>query len=155
MGNPGTTWANFTTMAIDERKVLNWFLAAGAFAVLLGGLFYTFTLYRDSQKRISDLTRQLETGNQSGVTDKSVIEKVGRHYVLPSEEPKLVTIRDAAALRHDQPFFSQAEDGDVLLVYATKVILYSPKLDKIVEVAQIRPDAGKNLPAISPSPTIK
>ena len=72
--------------------------------------------------------------------DSELIARVGKHLVLPLEQPKVVTISNVEDLRRQQPFFLQAKNGDKLLVYSSRVILYNPDLDKIVDVAQIRVD---------------
>lgn len=70
--------------------------------------------------------------------DKTVMQ-VGRLMVLPTDEtPTLATVSDPEKLR-DQAFFANAQKGDKVLVYsnAKKAILYSPSLNKIIEVAPI------------------
>lgn len=73
-----------------------------------------------------------------------VIAKVGRLMVLPEgETPTLATVADPEKLK-DQKFFTNAQTGDQVLIYATsqKAILYSPKLNKIVEVAPVNLGTG-------------
>jgi len=70
--------------------------------------------------------------------DKTVMQ-VGKLMVLPTDEtPTLATVSDPEKLR-DQAFFANAMKGDKVLVYsnAKKAILYSPSLNKIIEVAPI------------------
>ena len=67
------------------------------------------------------------------------VAAVGRLMVLPADEtPTLATVSDPEKLK-DQAFFAHAQKGDIVLVYALakKAILYSPSLNKIVEVAPI------------------
>lgn len=101
--------------------------------------------------------------NPSALSDKDVkalVAKVGKHMVLPDETPQIVAIANADQLKIDQPFFRSSQNGDQLLVYANRVILYRPSTDQVVDIAQIRlsPTA---LPVASvsatrtPSPTIK
>jgi len=71
-------------------------------------------------------------------TDGDIIARVSTLMVLPQGVPKVVPVTDADTLKKTQPFFEQAQNGDKLLVYPTKVILYSPVLDKIVEVAVVK-----------------
>jgi hypothetical protein len=68
---------------------------------------------------------------------KAIERLVGRHYVLPDEEPALATIEDRTKLNSE--FLKSAENGDKLLIYegAKKVILYRPKIDRIIEVGPI------------------
>jgi hypothetical protein len=71
-------------------------------------------------------------------TDADVIARVSSLLVLPQGVPKVVPVADVETLKKTQPFFANAQNGDKLLVYPTKVILYSPLLDKIVEVAVVK-----------------
>jgi len=70
-----------------------------------------------------------------------IINDVGEIMVLPSDEiPQIATLKDTDIIKiKSQPFFINAKIGDKLIVYsvARKVILYSPELNKIVEVANL------------------
>lgn len=70
---------------------------------------------------------------------QEIIEKVGKHVILPTDEqPTLATVTDPDKLR-DQPFFANAKAGYKVLIYsnAKKAILYDPESDRVVEVAPI------------------
>lgn len=70
---------------------------------------------------------------------KAILDKVGRHIVLPlDEQPTIATISDKEKLK-DQPFFAKAKNGDKVLIYnlARKAILFDPVADKIIDVAPI------------------
>lgn len=70
---------------------------------------------------------------------KDLVAKVSRLVVLPDDElPTIATVSDPEALK-SQAFFSKAEKGDKVLIYAQsrKAVLYSPNLDKIIEVAPL------------------
>lgn len=67
-----------------------------------------------------------------------LIERVGRFLVLPSdEEPSVAAISDAAALSERQSFYENAKDGDILIVYSSKAIIYDAASDKLVNVGPI------------------
>ncbi len=83
---------------------------------------------------------------------KSLISKVGKLMILPSgETPTIATVSDPEALR-DQAFFVDAKKGDKVLIYsdAKKAILYTPDLDKIVNIAPLNTDTAKN-PTVAPT----
>lgn len=70
---------------------------------------------------------------------QKTIKSVSRLIILPeNEQPTLATVSDASKLK-DQPFFIKATTGDKVLIYpnSKKAILYSPSLDKIVEVSSL------------------
>ncbi len=69
----------------------------------------------------------------------SLVSKVGKLVVLPEEEvPTVATVSDPEALK-DQPFFSKAQAGDKVLIYAEakRAILYSVTLNKVIDVAPL------------------
>jgi hypothetical protein len=121
------------------------------FAILLIGA----KLYQDSQKQLSDLRLKIQNPTAAKAqSDQDVVDRVNKHMVLPNEVPKIVTIADVDKIKTEQPFFAQAENGDILLVYSQKVILYSPTLDKVIEVAQIKYGAVSPTGAPTVAPTV-
>ncbi len=92
-----------------------------------GALFYFY--------KKSNNNSQTTTTNDLTVT----IAKVGKLMVLPTDEtPTMATVSDPEKLK-DQDFFAHAKTGDKVLIYslARKAILYSPTLNKIIEVAPV------------------
>ncbi len=83
---------------------------------------------------------------------QATIAAVGKLMVLPTDEtPTMATVTDPEKLK-DQPFFANAKKGDRILIYTTsqKAILYSPSLNKIVEVAPINTAGGTTPAATTP-----
>lgn len=74
---------------------------------------------------------------------KEVVDKVKKLVMLPDEEPQMATVLDVEKLK-DQPFFSQAKNGDKILVYtkAQKAVIYRPSTNMIVEVAPMNMNAS-------------
>lgn len=75
---------------------------------------------------------------------KDLAKKVGMLIVLPADEsPTIATVSDPEALKN-QPFFADAKKGDKVLIYtnAKKAILFSPELNKIVNVAPLNIGEG-------------
>jgi hypothetical protein len=70
---------------------------------------------------------------------RSVIEKVGKLMLLPTDEtPTIATVAEPEKIK-DQPFFANVKKGDKVLIYknAKKAILYDPVANKIIEVAPL------------------
>jgi hypothetical protein len=102
-----------------------------------------------SYMQIRDLNSQLRTFKENPQilaqqeTD-ALVEKVSKLVVLPTDEtPTIATVTDQDALK-DQPFFATAEKDDKVLIYAKaqKAILYSVRLNKILEIAPL--NLGEN-----------
>ena len=94
---------------------------------------YFFRQYRQSRQ-------QLMTVNQeSGDSSKQLLDRLGRLMVLPEgEEPTIATISDKDKLK-DQPFFAQAKNGDILIIYtkAQKAILYDKESNRIIDIVTL------------------
>jgi hypothetical protein len=123
---------------IDEKKFIK---ASIIFLIAVGlivAVFVTYRLYSDSRAKLSGQNLPTAQVQKAPETDQDVIERVARHMVMPTGVPKVVTVKDVETLRKQEPFFAKAQDGDKLLVYSDEVVLYSPRLDRVVEIAQIK-----------------
>jgi hypothetical protein len=77
---------------------------------------------------------------------KALTETIGKFMELPAgEQPTLATVTDRAKLK-GQEFFTDAQNGDKLLVYpkAGKAILYRPSIGKIIEATNLTSGKQEN-----------
>jgi hypothetical protein len=107
-------------------------LTAGA-----GATLYFFRLYSASQKQISDLTANVPLVTSVNQDDANLIAKVARHILLPDEAPIIQTVMDVGVFKNE-PFYKNAKNGDKILVYSNRAILYNPDEDRIIEVGVVR-----------------
>jgi prepilin signal peptidase PulO-like enzyme (type II secretory pathway) len=85
----------------------------------------------------------------------TLISKVGKLIVLPSDElPTVTTVSDAAKL-NSQPFFKNAKNNDKLLVYSNSkwAVLYRPSENRIIEVGSFSVVTPEPSPSITSSPS--
>ena len=114
--------------------------------IIIGGF-----VYFKNQKPKNQPSQPPSLIEQREKENKDLIEKIGKLILLPSgEQPTIATVSDKSQLS-TQPFFTNALDGDKVLVYANakKAILYRPSTNKIIEVAPVNITS----PSVSPSPT--
>ncbi len=105
--------------------------------VVAGASGYSFYMYWVSQQQLS----KLQAASPQTIADmqsQDLVTKVGRHMLLPDEIPLIQTVTDVASFKN-QPFFAHAKDGDKVLVFSQRAILYDPVADKIIEVGAVRP----------------
>ncbi|OGG23868.1 hypothetical protein A3A79_01545 [Candidatus Gottesmanbacteria bacterium RIFCSPLOWO2_01_FULL_43_11b] len=103
------------------------------FVIATGSSVYLFTKYRAAQSALQNPTEYAK------VEARQLQEKVGKLIQLPiDEEPTIASVTDADRLR-EQPFFTNAQNGDRVLIYtqARKAFLYRPSTNKIIEVAPV------------------
>lgn len=112
------------------------FILIGGLILVIGGVaaipgYYYYREYQEAQLLLKDAA---QTGQREA---EATIAEVGKIFELPAgEQPEVATVSDITKLM-DQPFFSRAQNGDRVLMYARagKAILYRPTTKKIVEVA--------------------
>lgn len=97
-------------------------------ALLVAGYFY-------NELRVLKQDPQAVAAQEAA----DLVVKVGKLVVLPEgETPTVATVSDPEALK-DQPFFSKAQAGDKVLIYAEakRAILYSVTMNKVIDVAPL------------------
>jgi hypothetical protein len=79
---------------------------------------------------------------------EETIQAVGKLYDLPdNEKPDVATVKDKEALKKQYPFFDQAENDDVVLIYkeAKLAILYRPSTQKLIKVGPVNIENGLSI----------
>lgn len=104
----------------------------------IAGTYYFYNKYNNTKALLS---------NPSAINkaeSEALLEKLKKLMVLPDEEPSIATILDINKLK-DQPFFTNAENGDKVIIYtkAQIAILYSPGKNLIVNVAPVSTTEGQ------------
>ena len=76
------------------------------------------------------------------------LPRIAKLISLPDETPQTAVISDITKIG-DQPFFKNAQNGDVIFIYQTsrKSILYRPSENKIIEVGTIQAATPTSAPA--------
>ncbi|MFA5947927.1 MAG: LytR C-terminal domain-containing protein [Candidatus Gracilibacteria bacterium] len=106
--------------------------------VALVAVFYA---YYQAQKEIEFLTSPTAQEEYAKQETADLIAKVKKHIVLPiDEEPLVANVLDAEKLKIEQPFYTDAKNGDKLVIYSTKAILYDAVNDILVNVGPVTID---------------
>jgi len=105
--------------------------------VIAGAGGYSFYMYWSSQQQLAQLQKASPQEYQI-LQDEALVRRVGRHMLLPNETPLVRTLEGVDQKTRNDPFFANAKDGDKVLVFSKRAILYDPELDKIIEVGAIR-----------------
>lgn len=90
-------------------------------------------------KEYTDLKNASPEQLQQAQTDK-YIAAIKKLYALPAnEKPDVATVKDKEALKKQYPFFDQAENDDIVLIYkeAKLAILYRPSTKQLIKVGAV------------------
>jgi len=113
---------------INKKKVISLILVL----VIIVAFFWLFIKYRQAKQQITYLSTPEA---QQEIDDLK--ERVGELINLPEGEPVVATIQDVEALAEQYPFFLGAQNGDKILIFQDKAIIYSPTNDKLVNVGPV------------------
>ena len=133
--------------------------------VLVVGLFFVVIHFKSKPsggRKGESIANSLEKQGQKGqeMTDaeiKLLIQKVGKLILLPADvDPMIATIEDVDKLKIDQPFFQNAENGDKVLIYKNKALVYSSKKNVLINVGPVYTDslAGNKESVVDLEPVI-
>ncbi|HQG57377.1 MAG TPA: hypothetical protein PLX79_00120 [Candidatus Dojkabacteria bacterium] len=133
-GHGGLVIAGFSATLLIGLIVV---LLVGAGVV--GYLFYQEKQKPDNSVELADYEVQ------------QMKEKIGKLILLPSDqEPTVATIVDIEKLKETNPtFYKNASNGDKILVYSDKAILYDPDNNIILDVAPIVTDPASQSASLS------
>ena len=119
--------------ARSKRKLIITIL----FVLLVAAVAYLF--WQNYQLRSPDYQSKL----QAQVNDK-LVQEVSSIVLLPEdEEPTIASITNADELRSaNQEFYQDAQNGDKILFYSSRAIIYRESEGKIINLAPVTIDAG-------------
>lgn len=110
----------------------------------LCGFAWSFWRYWTIRQEVRFLSTQQGQQELNKKEVDKVVEAVGKLIILPTDQqPTVATIQDVVALAKEQPFFNGAENGDKLLFYQDKAIIYSVRNDKLVNVGPVYNQGGQ------------
>lgn len=128
-----------------KRRIENKKLKQRKLKIIIGSLFLLVVVFGSvaaySQYKLQTLTQDellvdIPKEKQPR-TGEEILKALGRHVVLPEGVPQIAEVQDAARLKTTQAFFENSENGDVVVVYDSRIYLYRPSQDIVVASGDI------------------
>ena len=67
------------------------------------------------------------------VSESEILRRVGTHVSIPEGPPvSIVRVKDAEALRAQHMFYKDIKEGDYIIIYPNRVIIYDLRADIVV-----------------------
>jgi flagellar basal body-associated protein FliL len=132
-----------------------WLAVLVVLAAAVATAAYYINRYHDSQAQVKKLASNPTLTAQQ--EQQQLINKIGTLTVLPKDEtPTVATVTDTIKLK-DQPFFTNAQNGDKVLIYtqAKQAFLYRPSTNKIINIAPVNLGNNSGTTGTTPSNTTK
>lgn len=129
---------NILKNANKKAKIRQSFLLlvfAGSVLIVLGIIGYR-SYYN---KSIINSIKDIKTLSTEEALKDPIIAVIDTLYELPEESSVTVgTIANIKALQSKQKYFEKAKNGDILLIYPDKTIIYDPINKTLVDVATVK-----------------
>ncbi len=78
----------------------------------------------------------------------AVVARISKFMVIPTDErPSVVVLKDTASLAQQQAFYKDAVDGNILVVYSARAIIYDAITNKLVGVSPITQNTATPVPS--------
>jgi len=119
--------------------------------IAITGFAWSFKKYIEAKKEIINLTSIEAQREMAQKEVQKLLEKVGKLIILPDdEEPTVATITDIEALRQEQSFYKDAQNGNKVLIYmqAKKAIIYDEERNILVNVGPIFVNEEPQVPPV-------
>jgi uncharacterized membrane protein len=124
-------------MVQKQKQIIMWLVVAILLIVAFGTAAYYVNRYHESQAQVKKLSSNPTVTAQQ--EQQNLVNKIGTLTVLPKGEvPTVATVTDVTKLK-DQPFFTNAQNGDKVLIYtqAKEAYLYRPSTNKLINIAPV------------------
>ena len=119
----------------NKQRRIKMIFAASAILIIF---LLASTVY--SQYKLHKLAAEEKgafTASSTPKTGDEVIAALSRHILLPTGTPQIAEVQDASRLKDTQAFFKDAQNGDIVVVYATTIFIYRPSADIVVAAGDI------------------
>ncbi len=125
--------AEVATKSIDLSKII----LSLALIISVVALIGLAVKYLNLKKELDYLQDPQAQQARSKRETQDLVAQVGKLMVLPEGEPTVATVVDAEALAKEQDFFKDAKNGNKVLIYKEKAILFNVEEGRIVNVGPI------------------
>lgn len=122
---------------------------------------YVYWKYEQATQKIDLISSNL-TPEEITENNQKLLGKLGKHIMLPLEkEPTIATIVNIDMLKSQSAFFTNAKNGDRVIVYPEWAVIYDEERDLIINIVPVtnqpsddasdnnQKPASENLPAAS------
>ena len=127
-----------------DRKIGIWVIFLVLFLLFLSIAFFVWAMYSfrvvslkvKQQQAVWNQTKKFDPQTAS----QELLKRVGRLIVLPQNEtPAIATINNVEVLKKEQNFYTDAANGNILLLFlqSKKAIIYDSVKDQIVNVGPL------------------
>ena len=101
-------------------------------------ILFSLWFFTNKNKSEVEIVENVDTVTEEDSNSVDLlIEEVNKIILLPEEKPAVATIKDIVVLKEQQEFFNNAENGDRLLIYKDRALIYREAEKKIINIGSV------------------
>ena len=133
-----TKTANTTGIKPKSKFKKGPIITALGIIIFLGASLFLYFRFNNLN---NELNRYKDISNSGSIEQEKVqqiLDDIAKLMLLPNETPTVAALIDVSGLKQDNPsFYKNALDGDILIIYTDKAILYREQDNLIINVAPV------------------
>lgn len=136
-GNP----TGMRTVVLEDRPSKKPIFVLVLIIVMAASAVYLMMTGRAGFKKQETPKQQVGASDQVVQQNLSLMDRVRKHILVKeTDQPRVYTINNIELVRQKNPeFYRDAEQGDKVLIWKDRAMIYSEKLDRLVAVATATP----------------
>jgi hypothetical protein len=129
------------TVVLDDHSSKKPIFIFVLIIIMAASAVYLMVTGRGGYQKAENPAQEGSPAYQAEQESGSLLDRVKNHILITEQEaPRIYTINNIDLVRQKNPaFYENAEQGDRVLIWKDRAIIYSEKLDRIVAVATAAP----------------
>lgn len=127
----------FKQKRVESRNPLLYKLVVGVVAIVLvaaGTYFLVLKPQQESAQAAADQAKQAQETEKYN----NLVAKIKKTILVPDESPTIATIANLTEVqKQNATFYADAKEGDTVIIFSTKALIYRESEDKIINVAPV------------------
>ena len=146
---------NLVLPVILSKMKIKDFVFGIVFLFLLGTTLFFYFNYHKLKSEMYVLTNPQAQAAVNKAEANQLVAEISKVMNLPQgEDPVVGTIKDVESLVKTQKFFVGSQNGDKILIYKDKAIIYRPETNKIINVGPVYIDTNNDVAVDTTTSTI-
>lgn len=113
--------------------------------LLATGLVWNYITLLKTKQELADYQNPAKQQELEKASNLALLNELRGKMELPTDEPSIATVTNAAELKKQQSFFDTAQDGDKLFIFKDKAIIYRPSSGQVVKAGPVYVMKGDEL----------
>jgi|GEM_PF-1008046 hypothetical protein len=119
---------------MSNKTIIAAWLFGVLFLVSAMGLIWQFRQVQDLKLQNYNLNEEKKMIQDKKVinSDDDLLARLAQIMLMPEDKPVIYTVKDVETLSLTKPFYKNGKNGDRMLLYKNRAILFRPSEDKII-----------------------